>query len=523
MKLVVWSRFSKSTIAGAIGEPEYSYYFVLKEFIPLLERIGSVLLVEDEDVAASQYEELCRSGEDCVFLKFTAPHNIGSSGLGKAVPVFAWEFDTIPTEAWDGNNYNNWSMVLEQCGAAITHSGFTVEAVKKALGAKFPVIAIPAPVWDRCADARAALADKLENLFGRRILEFWGVVCDSKDIDFERLISEYLEEKQSKESQHEPESAPALSETAPKSLRIRLGMAKNLLIQIYRECVADLLPLFLRSGISKAVHFVKPLYRFVLKKPGAQGLEVDVETERTDQDRANMLEISGVVYTSIFNPADGRKNWETMLSAFCWAFRDKEDATLVIKVSSNQIVFFSDQVTTMLRRLRPFKCRIVIIKAFLEPDQYQRLLASSSYYVNTSYGEGQCLPLMEFLSSGIPALAPANSAMADYMSDEVGFVIESRPEPTQWQHDPRRMLRALHYKADWLSTVKAFESSYQLIREDVESYREMSHVAAARMKEHCSIDVLKGPLQEFLRKHGSAVNAARDAENSDSAEAYHVV
>src|SRR5690606_10327903 len=126
---------------------------------------------------------------------------------------------------------------------------------------------------------------------------------------------------------------------------------------------------------------------------------------------------SGVVYTSIFNPADGRKNWETMLTAFCWAFRETEDATLIIKVSANQIVFFSDQVIDVLRRLRPFKCRIVIIKAFLEGEQYGRLLASTAYYVNTSYGEGQCLPLMEFLSSGIPALAPVNSAMADYMSD----------------------------------------------------------------------------------------------------------
>src|SRR5690606_37269472 len=167
----------------------------------------------------------------------------------------------------------------------------------------------------------------------------------------------------------------------------------------------------------------------------------------------------------------------------------------------------------------PFKCRIVIIKAFLEAEQYEQLLGSTSYYVNTSYGEGQCLPLMEFLSSGIPALAPINSAMADYMSDEIGFVIESRPEPTHWQHDPRRMLRTLHYKADWLATVRAFEESYRLIREDAESYREMSQAAVAKMQSHCSIEALQQPLLQFLTKHRFFGKAAPSRGSARSVEA----
>src|ERR1035437_7476303 len=41
------------------------------------------------------------------------------------------------------------------------------------------------------------------------------------------------------------------------------------------------------------------------------------------------LDIDGVVYTTVFNPYDGRKNWIDMLCTFCWAFRDIEDATLI--------------------------------------------------------------------------------------------------------------------------------------------------------------------------------------------------
>src|SRR5207253_2984059 len=44
------------------------------------------------------------------------------------------------------------------------------------------------------------------------------------------------------------------------------------------------------------------------------------------------LELTGVVYATVLNPFDGRKNWEDLLSGFLWALRDRADATLVIKL-----------------------------------------------------------------------------------------------------------------------------------------------------------------------------------------------
>ena len=34
------------------------------------------------------------------------------------------------------------------------------------------------------------------------------------------------------------------------------------------------------------------------------------------------LSLDGVIYTSVFNPYDGRKNWRDMIGAFCATFRD---------------------------------------------------------------------------------------------------------------------------------------------------------------------------------------------------------
>ena len=52
-----------------------------------------------------------------------------------------------------------------------------------------------------------------------------------------------------------------------------------------------------------------------------------------DVDQHQQVVVDGVVYVSVFNPLDGRKNWHHLITAFCWAFRDTSDATLVLKMT----------------------------------------------------------------------------------------------------------------------------------------------------------------------------------------------
>ena len=47
---------------------------------------------------------------------------------------------------------------------------------------------------------------------------------------------------------------------------------------------------------------------------------------------AQSLVLDGIVYTTIVNPFDPRKNWQDTLSAFLLALGDRADATLVVKV-----------------------------------------------------------------------------------------------------------------------------------------------------------------------------------------------
>ena len=47
MKFLVYSEVNADTIAANLGQSEYSYYFVLKEFLPVLRQLGDVQVVKD--------------------------------------------------------------------------------------------------------------------------------------------------------------------------------------------------------------------------------------------------------------------------------------------------------------------------------------------------------------------------------------------------------------------------------------------------------------------------------------------
>jgi glycosyltransferase involved in cell wall biosynthesis len=148
-------------------------------------------------------------------------------------------------------------------------------------------------------------------------------------------------------------------------------------------------------------------------------------------------------------------------------------------------------------RSAPFACRIVLLAGYLDDDNYQRMIALTSYVVNTSYGEGQCLPLMEFMSAGKPAVAPNSSAMADYITTANAFVVASSREMTCWPHDPRQAYRTYRYRIDFESLVHAFKTSYS-VRTDQRRYESMSSCALNSLREHCSDEVLVDKFMAFL-------------------------
>ncbi|MFJ2538199.1 MULTISPECIES: glycosyltransferase [unclassified Pseudomonas] len=417
MLIIIHSETNQHTIAQNLGRSEYSYYFVLKEYRPVLERLGRVVEVADppREVDAL-YRECLGRGEPCVFLSFSPPHRTPVQLACPTLPVFAWEFSTIPNEAFADEPRNDWRTVLHACGAAITHSSYTVNAVREAMGAAYPIVAVPAPVWDRFAARGAPLQRHPEGQSFR--LKIKGLVVDSRVLD--------------------------LNAFGPKPLRR-----------------------------GKGIDFAAPV---------------------TEQE----LVLDGVVYTSVFNPGDGRKNWEDMLSAFCVSFRDVDDATLVLKLTHHDAKEALSDILHHLYKNQSYRCRIVLIYGYLADPDYERLVQATRYVVNTSYGEGQCLPLMEFMSCGKPAVAPRTTAMIDYLSADNAFLIESTDELTAWPHDPRKAFRTLRYVTNWASLCQAYKASYDVAKNDPARYAQMSAQAVSSLQGFCSQAVAEQRLQVFL-------------------------
>ncbi|MBV4461159.1 glycosyltransferase [Pseudomonas sp. COR58] len=417
MLIIIHSETNQHTIERNLGRSEYSYYFVLKEYRPVLERLGRVVEVRDpQREVDALYLECVARGEPCVFLSFSPPHRTPVHLACPTLPVFAWEFSTIPNEPFAGEPRNDWRTVLQACGAAITHSGYTVDAVHQAMGTDYPIISVPAPVWDRFS-ARGTSA-QAQPQTGPVRLTIKGLVADSRQLDLEAFG-----------------------------------------------------PVHLRRG--KAIDFKAPV-------------------------REQELVLDGVVYTSVFNPGDGRKNWEDMLSAFCVAFRDTEDATLVLKLTHHDAEEALGDILHHLYKNQSYRCRIVLIHGYLADADYERLVQATRYVVNTSYGEGQCLPLMEFMSCGKPAVAPRTTAMIDYLDEDNAFLVRTTDELTAWPHDPRKAYRTLRYITDWASVRDAYRASYEVARHDPQRYAQMSAHAVRSLQAFCSQAVAEQRLRDFL-------------------------
>lgn len=498
MRFLVFSEVNSARIEASLGLPDYSYYFVLKEFLPLLRGLGDVTVVEQVEEVDAHYRQAVESGEPCVFLSFTPPHKTPLNLQCPTIPVFAWEFDSIPNQPWLEDDRQNWAQVLQRCGRAITHSGLTVAATRAELGEAFPVVSIPAPVWDKFAVLRqqpTGLPSEPVTVTVRS-----GVVMDTHDLSLAPYIP----------------NADAVAR-AVSSARAREMPAKA------AEAEAVSSPVAVRQSLARiTLRYLVEWYRLAWRAPSPVAPPVDAPV-RTRMEPPNPVEpgglpdvsvdeaampplpfgehrlaLSGVVFTAVFNPYDGRKNWVDMLTAFCSAFRDTPEATLLFKLGHHEYESAMNDMLMCMARMPAFQCRVVLLHGYLDRSEFDELIRHTAFIVNASHGEGQCLPLMEFLSCGKPAVAPRHSAMADYIDETVAFEVATWLDATAWPHDPRLAYRTLRHQIDWASLVEAYRAAFQCYVQQPERYARMSAAAMERMRTHCSLEAGRGRLEAFL-------------------------
>jgi glycosyltransferase involved in cell wall biosynthesis len=523
MNFILYSDVNDSSISQSLGRPEYSYYFVLKAYRPVLESLGRVHVVSSTAEVDPLYRQLLAVGEDSLFLSFTPPQKTPNDLECPTICVVAWEFDSIPDEQWDNDPRQDWTQMLARQGRVITLSSHTARAIRRAMGEDFPVLVLPTPLWEKFAAIRSRHASMPVNPGSS--LDIKGCILDTRvlGLSADSLIPVSLTTEQLAEIEAEQEAL----RPPPLTLKRRFVIARHylrlwaldlgkaqpvpvhrtyFLSQWYLEGIRDLL--------SDAAH--ERLASFLPAIASPQSVAVPEPTPPTVPDTTAQVEteVDGVIYISVFNPRDGRKNWHRLISAFCWAFRETEDATLVLKITHNDLSSYHAELMTLLAQLSPFACRVVVMHGYLDDPQYARLYEAASYYVNASRCEGLCLPLMEFMACGKPVIAPDHTAMEDYIDERVAFVVESSEELTIWPQDSRIIYRTLRYRPDWGSLKTAYENSYRMAREQPQEYQRMSRAAIERMHDYCAFAPVQQRLADFFGLTPLTSQAATVTDNA---------
>ncbi|HUY90949.1 MAG TPA: hypothetical protein VMV10_19590 [Pirellulales bacterium] len=425
-----------------LGAAGYSYEFVLRAFRPLLERWAEVVEVgRPESQLDFAVRNARRRGRQPLSLSFRPFQEVYLTRKAPNVVLPFWEFPDIPAGDYKDNPRYHWVRIANHCSLILTASEFTAAALGRA-GVRTPIRVVPTPVAAEYFELPPWEAGR------RTTLDCTAYVFSSPEVQPLRPPDV--------ESRPGPDSQAFRLKTKLRSA------ARN----VWRRGIKPWLPLRLSKALVSAKNAARNAW-----------LEGEIELPPAE----TKVELSGVVYTSILNPDDNRKNWEDLLSAFLLATRDREDATLVVKLVTSHAAPVREMLGYYYKLGISHRSKLVLITSYLSDEQMRTLAEASAYYITSTRAEGACLPLQDFLAGGRPGVAPRHTAIADYFDDRLGFVVDSHPEPCPWPQDNSGRLHTSWHRIVWSSLREQIEASYEAAVNDRPQYRNLSREARQAM------------------------------------------
>ena len=143
------------------------------------------------------------------------------------------------------------------------------------------------------------------------------------------------------------------------------------------------------------------------------------------------------VFLSIFNVHDFRKQIKPMIDGFMEFSRTHPNAYLFLKITSPNrhlesanSFLMKDQIFNATDLVPPMVSdKIWLTHDVLTREEMNSLYDLASFYVCTSYAEGQNLPLIEAMGRGVVPVTVDHTAMADYIDETDAIVIDSERRP----------------------------------------------------------------------------------------------
>lgn len=462
-RCVVLTTYENGARSGKnLGAPGYSYEFVTQLFEPLFRDWGKFVAVEDPAVNLEPtVASLQQQGYQPVHVCLRGLHDVVPSRTVPNIVIPAWEFPDVPDHGFDDNPRNNWVQVANESSLVIVGGEFTRRAFANS-GVTTPIRIVPVPTPDSYFSVPT-----------------WDPQS-SVDLDCDALVLGPTETNESLTISR-PEASQEATSIDPAG-RLNRRPISEFCRTAYRTICRRVLPTWLDYGLTIGIRAA------LLAK----------RQPETYAENVSHVHLKGVVYTSIFNPSDGRKNWEDLLSGFLIGLKDCDDATLVLKLVSADRRMLNQMLARYSALDIAHRCKIVIITKFLSDEQMADLANATTYYVTTTHAEGNCLPVMNYLAAARPAITPSHTAIADYFSEEIGFPVDCSDEPAAWPQDPLFRCRTTWSRLNWASFVDALQNSHQLVRDDLPSYVSLGNEASRQLRALAHPDSVRPRLHAAL-------------------------
>lgn len=415
-----------------LGQANYSYAFVARQFTRLLEAD-----FELRPLAAPAGGQPSVGWEVAAHLGFRPPHEYELLSGVKNVLIPAWEFPEIPRVPWVTDPRQDWARTANACDFILQLCEFTREAFERG-GVTTPMAVIPVPVAPEYFEVDDWRAD-------REIV-----------VETPALVLGGRRANGGSDCQKGPTRPTRPATSGGSSVWLRSARS------LYERCVHPLVPVWAERGVKAGLREARRQRALTRRGP----------VERVDQ-----ITLSGVVFTTVFNPFDRRKNWEDLLSAWQSALGERDGVTLVLKLVGNDPSGLDEVLSRCQALDLRGGARVIVLTGFLTDAQMVDLARATTWYVTSTRAEGACLPLMQWLAAGRPAVATCHTAIRDYFSDAQGLVVESHPEPCPWPHDPAQVFRTTWQRTVWSSLAEQLQRAYQLAVHDPRRYAELSQGA----------------------------------------------
>ena len=505
-------------IRAHLGSAAYSYHFVAEALAPVLERLGTWRAVDHPEsrlaFAAARAEA---EGFQPVHLAINPLQDVYLSPRVPNIVFPFWEFPDVPSRNFGFDTRQNWVRTCRGAALVLSACEFTAQAFRRA-GVQCPVAVVPIPLdpdaftlptWDpRHSWTLTCRHEVLGPQNGAPLAVAGNAAPPREEIRATgfraqtwRLLRQGFRRV---EPWFDPMTAARLVKWRHRlgALRIRPGrLSWKSAFAAVRGAYRRYVRRWLSQEALERIHGLK------VKALGLFGREPTAVPD-PPLDSGTLTIGGGLVYLTMFNVGDFRKNYRDMLTAFLSAFRDRPDVTLVIKLVTNPVR--ERHEFGVLKRAyealgMAHRCRVVVIVEFLTDSQMNELFRVTSYYVNTSHAEGACLPLMRALAGGRPAIAPNHTAMGDYVDEQVAFVPRAHPEPAYWPHDPEQKLETSRHRLVWSDLRDAFLASAEVAEHRPVRYAAMAATARTRMASYAARDTAEAALRDALDRMDRAI------------------